>query len=106
MSVAYTPQASDLPAQAAEQYRVLSSLAVVSFVVGLLSSLILFDWMLGVIPMIGIACGVWALLRIRSRSDELTGEGIALIGTLLSSLFLMGGWSWAAYEYKTEVPPG
>ncbi len=104
MSVAYKPQASDLPAGAVEQYRVLSSLAVVSFVVGLLSSLILFNWMLGIIPMIGIVCGAWALLRIRSRSDELTGEGIALIGTLLSSLFLMGGWSWAAYEYATELP--
>jgi hypothetical protein len=104
MSVAFKPQASDLPVEAVEQYRVLSSLAVASFVVGLLSSLILFDWLLGIIPMIGIVCGAWALLRIRSRPDELTGEGIALIGTLLSTLFLTGGWSLAAYEYITELP--
>jgi hypothetical protein len=105
MSVAFTPRASDLPEPAAEQYRVISSLAVVSFVVGLLSALALFDWMLGFIPMIGIGCGALALLRIRSRPEELTGEAVALVGTLLSTLFLTVAWGWFGYEYLTEVPP-
>lgn len=104
MSVAFTPRAGDLPEPAAEQYRVISSLAVVSFVVGLLSALILFDWMLGIIPMIGIVCGALALLRIRARPEELTGEGVALVGTLLSTVFLTVGWTWFAYDYMTEVP--
>lgn len=105
MSVAFTPRAGDLPEPSIEHYRVISSLAVVSFVVGLLSALILFDWILGIIPTIGIICGTLALLRIRSRPEELTGEGIALIGTLISTLFLLGGWSWAIYDYTTELPP-
>ena len=108
MSVAFTPRAGDLPEPAAEQYRVLSSLAVVSFVVGLLSAA----------RPVRLAVGRHPHDRHRlwrggpvadSRSPGSTDRrksGVALVGTLFSAIFLTMGWSRFAYEYATEVPPG
>lgn len=89
-----------------QRYRALNTLAVVSCVAGLLSALAFLDWLLAVIPMLGIATGVLALRKIRAFPNEYTGEHFALAGTLLSSLFLVGGWARLAYVYQTEVPEG
>lgn len=99
---------SVLPAEPADyqRYRALNTLAVVSFVAGLLSALAFLDWLLAVIPMLGIVLGVLALRKIRAFPQEYTGEHFALAGTLLSSLFLVGGWTRLAYVYQTEVPEG
>ncbi|MGH7193639.1 MAG: DUF4190 domain-containing protein, partial [Candidatus Saccharimonadales bacterium] len=89
-----------------QRYRAVNSLAVVSFVAGLLSALAFLDWLLAVIPMLGIALGVLAMRRIRAFPNEYTGEHFALAGALLSSVCLVGGWARLAYVYQTEVPEG
>lgn len=99
-------QNPDAVADDYRQYRALSSLAVISLVAGVLSALTFFDWMLAAIPMAGIVAGVLALRQIRSAPDAYTGENLALIGSLLSALLWIGGWSKLAYVHATEVPPG
>ncbi|HEX7378901.1 MAG TPA: hypothetical protein VF278_17390 [Pirellulales bacterium] len=88
------------------RYRTLSTLAVVSFIAGLLSVLAFLGWTLAAIPMIGIVAGALSLRQIRANPDTYTGEHFALIGTLLCGLLWMGGWSRLAYVHATEVPPG
>jgi hypothetical protein len=88
------------------RYRALSSLAVVSGILGLLSASAMLDWSLFVIPVAGIITGVVALRRIRANPDEYAGEGFALAGSVLSMAFLLAGASWLSYTYATEVPEG
>lgn len=88
------------------QYRALSTLAVVSFVAGVLSGVTFLGWTLAAIPMVGIVAGVLALRQIRANPDGYTGEHFALVGTLLCGLLWAGGWSRLAYVHATEVPPG
>jgi hypothetical protein len=89
-----------------EQYRALSTAAVASLILGLLSCLAILDWMLIVVPVVGTALGAYALTSVRRHRDELTGEKLARIGLVLSVLFLVAGPSWLTYEYLTEVPDG
>lgn len=87
------------------QYRVLSAMAVVSGVTGLLSATALLDWTLCVLPVVGIVTGAVALKKIRANPGEYTGEWFALAGSVLSMAFLVGGITWHSYVYATEVPP-
>lgn len=89
-----------------EPYRALSTLAVVSLLVSPFSLLALVDWSLAIVPAVGIACGMWALARIRRQAGELTGERLALVGVLVSGLLWCAGWTRLAYAYAHEVPPG
>jgi hypothetical protein len=89
------------------EYRALSSAAVSSLVIGVLSSLALLDWWaLGVIPIVGMALGAYAVGQVRRRADELTGAALAKAGIALSIVFLIAGWAKLAYVYATEVPEG
>lgn len=88
------------------EYRALSAAAVISSALALLSSLALFDWVFGVIPILGIAAGLLALKRIRESPAEYAGERLALSGVLISAAFLLSGWTRLGYVYATEVPEG
>lgn len=87
-------------------YRALSTLAVVSLVLGVLSMVAFLDWTLSIVPLAGIVAGSAALWRIGRQPDELTGSRLAAVGVVLSVLFLLFGWTRLAYVYATEVPPG
>jgi hypothetical protein len=89
-----------------EQYRALSTSAVASLIVGLLSCLAILDWTLVAIPVIGIPLSVLSLAKIKRRGDELTGAGLAQTGLALSLLFVVVGPSWLTYQYVTELPEG
>jgi Domain of unknown function (DUF4190)/Protein of unknown function (DUF3299) len=89
-----------------EHYRALSTAAVASLILGLLSWLAILDWMLIVVPVVGTALGAYALTSVRRHRDEVTGEKLARIGLILSVLFLVTGPAWLTYEYLTEVPGG
>ena len=104
MSVAMTSTPSDL--DVGVQYRALSTMAVMSLVLGLLSASAGLAWSLGAIPALGILTGALAWYRIRSNPSELTGTLFAQLGVGLSVLFWGSGWGWLAYEYATEVPDG
>jgi hypothetical protein len=87
-------------------YRALSSAAVSSLAMGVLSSLALFDWWLAVIPLCAVVAGCIALRAIARQNDQLTGAWFARVGMALAVLFFVVGWSRLGYIYATEVPDG
>jgi hypothetical protein len=87
-------------------YRSLNALALVSCALGVLSGLAFLDWMLAIVPLLGMVTGAVALVRIRKNPADLSGEGFALAGVLLSSTLLVGGIGWLTYAYVHEVPEG
>jgi hypothetical protein len=89
-----------------EQYRALSTAAVASLIVGLLSCLAILDWTLVAIPVIGIPLSLAALAKIKRHSNDLTGAALARTGLALSLFFAVVGPARLAYVYATEVPPG
>jgi len=89
-----------------EHYRALSTAAVASLIVGLLSVLAFFDWILVAIPVIGVALSSFAWLKVKRNADELSGQSLASAGFVLSLLFLIAGPSRLTYVYLTEVPDG
>ncbi len=102
-------EASDAAAAAEleryQAYRAVSTLAVASFALGLLSVLAFFQWVFAVVPLLAILLGVMALRQLRTRSHELTGLPLALAGIILSLVLWPAGWGWLGYVYATEVPP-
>lgn len=89
-----------------EQYRSLSTSAVASLIVGLLSSAAILDWSLLSIPLVGIALSSFALIKVRRHRDELSGEVLARAGLGLSLVFAVVGPARLTYEYVTELPAG
>jgi hypothetical protein len=83
-------------------YRAVSRMAVASCVLGLMSFAVILSSVLMPLPLVGLLCGMLALWKIRARSDELTGETLALAGVALSTLCLAGGA--VAAVYFTDVP--
>ncbi len=96
-----SPQGEDF-----ETYRALSTAAVCSTVMGLLSGLAFLDWTMAVVPLVGLLVGISALTRIRARPTELAGAPLAWFGSGLSLFCLVGGLSFLTYSYATEVPDG
>ena len=76
-------------------YRSVSSLAVLSLVLGLLSVTALTSPGAWLVPLPAALCAVWALHRIRQRPDELLGRKAALAGLALALSF--GCWAPARY---------
>ena len=90
-----------------EQYRALSTAAVASLIVGLLSSLAILDWMLIAIPAIGVPLAAYAWLKSRAQlAMSSPAAGLARAGFALSLLFLIVGPARLTYVYVTEVPEG
>ena len=89
-----------------EHYRALSTAAVASLIVGLLSPLAALDWTLVAIPAIGLPLAAFAWWNVRRHADELSGAALARAGFVLSLVFLVVGPARLTYEYVTEVPEG
>ena len=95
-------------------YRALSSGAVVSVVLGLLSLILIPTaytsieavLMLSPLPLAGIVVGLGSWRKIRRVPYELTGGGLAMAGALLSAALLIGGVALSVYVYTHEVPDG
>ncbi|MEX2141418.1 MAG: hypothetical protein WD894_19285 [Pirellulales bacterium] len=87
-------------------YRTLSPAAVLSCLLGLGSFAAFLDWWLIVLPVAGLALGMFALRRIAARSDELAGRLPALAGVVLSAACLVGSQVTLWYIRLTEVPDG
>lgn len=90
----------------ADAYRALSTAAVASLVLGVLSVLALLDWWLALIPFAGVILGIVALRNIRKQPEEYTGRKVAILGIVLATLFWIGGFGRLGYLRATEVPPG
>jgi hypothetical protein len=89
-----------------EPYRAISSAAISSAALGLISVLALLDWTMLVVPVFGAIAGWYAIAQIRRRPGELAGRRVALAGIALSLLFLIVGATRLSYVYATEVPEG
>src|SRR5437773_1671732 len=100
MSTEVQPYAS--PPEAVEDYRALSTAAVTSVLLGLLGGVAFLHWLLGLVPLLGLLAGVYALFQIKRRSDELTGRGLTWVGIGLSAFCLVGGLAVNILEYATE----
>src|ERR1700730_4208082 len=90
------------PAESYVQYRALSTAAVASLIVGLLSCLALLDWSLLAVPAIGIVLSTVSYLNVKRHSDECSCAGLARGGLALSAAFLMTGAARLSYVYVTE----
>lgn len=90
--------------EALGDYRSMSTLAMASFGLGMLSVLSLISVALDIVPILGMALGAKAWTTIRRNPAELTGELFAKLGIGLSAFFLLGGWTAMAIEYATEIP--
>lgn len=89
-----------------EQYRALSTAAVASLLVGLMSCAAVLDWSLVAIPWIGVPLALFAIVKVRRNPGELTGGGVAKAGLALCLFFGVAGPARLIYEYTTEVPEG
>lgn len=96
------------------QYRTISSGAIASLVLGILSGLVFLAGhdsiqaclMMCPIPALGLVFGLRAWSRIRSMPESLSGSRLATAGTLLSGFCLVAGLGYSGYVYATEVPTG
>lgn len=93
-----------------EQYRTLSFSAIVALVFGVISIptalAASLNPLLLIFPFFGMLIGIYAVLKVRNRTDEFTGLGSAKIGLILSTVLLFSGAGYASYVYATEVPEG
>lgn len=93
-----------------QQYRTLSFSAVVSLLFGLLAIptgiAASMNPFLLIVPFVGLAIGLWSVLKLKKRQQEFTGYGLARVGLALSALLFFGGAANASYVYATEVPEG
>jgi len=81
-------------------------LSVLSVAVGLASSVIFMDWMLGFLSLVAIALGVLAIRQIHRQPEVYTGIPLAWVGIGLATLMFCGGMSWVVYAYFGAAPPG
>ena len=88
------------------RYRAIQGLAVSSFVLGVLSIVVVLSKWFGVIPAAGITLGWLAMRQIRRNPEETAGTDFARWGMGLSIGFWVIGSGWHVYEYYNEVPPG
>lgn len=96
------------------QYRPLSTAAIFSVLFGVVSSMTFLAANVSLlnclifcpIPVIGLICGLVALKKIHQLPDQFSGFSLAIAGTVMSTLGLVGGLAYAGYVHATEVPPG
>ncbi len=100
---------SDIEAQY-EEYRSLSFSAIVALLFGFISVPTAlaahFNAGILIVPLIGMMVGIFAVLKLRRRADELTGMSAAKTGLILCTVVFFGGVVWGSYSYATEVPDG
>jgi len=82
------PQLSDHQDDQVDEYRALSSSAVVGVLLGLLAPLAVLDPWLLVVPVSGILCNALALWQIARNAPALLGRKAALAGLAFSIFFL------------------
>lgn len=87
-------------------YRPVSSLAVCSLVLGLLSLIGIFLWIMLPVALLSVVLGGIAILSIRRWKGEYTGTGVAIAGIFFGSVTLVAGTLVQVHAFKHEVPEG
>lgn len=83
-----------------EGYRSISVIAMGALGLGLLSGIAVFSPLLGIVPLIAMSLGGYALWQISANSDRLSGRWMALAPFILAPLFL--GWGLSREFYRRE----
>ena len=105
MSVQIDPY-SGVPAEEYHPYRAVSKLAIASALLAVLSLLAFIAPLALLFALLGVITGSLSLWKIRCYPLELTGKSLAIVGTVVSALTLVGGVSMHTVIYLTEVPDG
>ncbi len=87
-------------------YQAVCGLAVWCLLFGAASGLAFLHWSLDFIPVAAIVVGWFALGRIRSNPQEMSGTAIAWTGMGLAAAFWVLGSGWLVYQAQNWVPPG
>ena len=87
-------------------YRPVSSLAVCSLVLGLLSLVGIFLWIMLPVAVLTVILGGIAILSIRRWKGEYTGTGVAVAGIFFGSVTLVAGTFVQIQAFQHEVPAG
>ncbi|MBN2474966.1 MAG: DUF4190 domain-containing protein [Pirellulales bacterium] len=88
------------------RYQAVHPLAVASVVLGALTVVLPLHWILGFIPLAGVALAWLALRQIANLPEEFTGKGVAWTGLALSVGLAMAGYGWMLFRTVQEVPYG
>ena len=89
-----------------EPYRAISKSAVISFVLGILSTLGWFSAPLLGLALVAAILGIASYRSVVRYPNELTGKPLAILGALLGVTLFLGGVAKHSYVYATEVPEG
>ena len=90
---------TDSEDQQLAEYRALAGQAVAATLLGLLAPLAMIDPILWAVPALGFWCGIWALRRIKKSAPALIGRKGALLGLVLSTIFLAAApTDWLVYR--------
>ncbi len=87
-------------------YRPVSSLAVCSLVLGLLSLLGILLWMVIPVGLLAVLLGGIAILSIRRSKGEFTGTAVAITGIFFGIVTMASGTSVQIHAFRHEVPAG
>ena len=90
----------------ADQYRAIGSLAITSFVFGLLSFLSFFSGFLLILPVLGLVFGVLSARKIIAMPTIMGGLRLTVAGMVLSFLFGCLGLWYQHYIYFYVTPTG
>jgi len=87
-------------------YRPMSMLAVLAFVLSLLSLATMTLWFLIPLGVVSIILAVISVMKIRAARGEYSGMKLASSAVFLSVLAVAGGIGYQVYAYQTEVLDG
>ena len=83
-----------------QDYVAINPTAIAALLLGLASVLVVLSNILFIVPVVGVICGIVAIMQIRQSNQTQTGKGLAIAGLLLS--VLLGGGK-AAYDGVTAL---
>ncbi|GAA4435293.1 DUF4190 domain-containing protein [Bremerella cremea] len=89
-----------------EQYRSVSSLAVTSLLLSVVSLVMLLAIVLAPVAIAGIVLGICAVSAIRKNRETLTGSRMAIAGIVISTFALVAGSSRYVYDEYLSLPEG
>ena len=87
-------------------YRPVSTMAVCSLMLGLVSLIGIFLWIMLPAALLTIVLGLMALVSIRRWQGEYTGTGVAIAGILFGAVTLVAGTAVQVNAFRKEVPDG
>ncbi len=87
-------------------YRPVSTVAITSLILGFVSLLGIFLWMLMPLGLLAVALGIVAIISIRRWKGQYVGTGVAITGVVFGSICLGAGSYIQINAYRHEVPEG